>query len=345
MNLLRRHIGRRVAGVGVGVALLVLGLEAPAFAAPVVTAISPTSGPATTATSTGCVVAITGTGFDQPGAFAISTVKFTGSGGINTVSALFHVVSDTEIWTTVPTAALTGSITVSDGDTPPATSNSPVFTITTGASPDPCGPTITGFTPTCGVVGTVVTITGTNLLKTGGDDSTTPVTAPGGGTVLFNPYTSPATHTGVAESPTKLSVNVASTAKTGPIKVTTFAGTGGTATSTGSFTVVTDPALCAPPTPFARSISLSLRKHLVARGKVSVGDGFTDCTASVRVKVQRRVSGRWRTVGRTTTTDTGAYKKQIRDRTGRYRSVATKVTLESGEICPRAVSHVRRHRH
>ncbi len=118
MNLLRRHIGRRVAGVGVGVALLVLGLEAPAFAAPVVTAISPTSGPAqynpaaTPPVTAGCVVAITGTGFDQPGAFAVDTVKFTGATGINTVSATFNVVSDTEIWTTVPATATTGAITV-----------------------------------------------------------------------------------------------------------------------------------------------------------------------------------------------------------------------------------------
>src|SRR6266545_3033102 len=191
MSLFKRQ-ARRVAGVGVGVALLVLGLEAPAFAAPVATAISPTSGPV------GCVVAITGTGFDQPGDFAVATVKFTG-GTINSVSALFHVVSDTEIWTTVPTK-------------------------------------------------------------------------PVGGTVQFNPVaTATASHTGAAESPTTLVVNVPPTAKTGPIKVTTWGTTtltGGTVTSTGSFTVVTDPALCAGAVPFARSISLRLRDALVARGKV-----------------------------------------------------------------------------
>jgi hypothetical protein len=338
MSLFKRYT-RRVAAVGVGVGLLVLGLEAPAFAAPVVGAISPTSGPV------GCVVAITGTGFDQPGAFAVADVEFTGAGGINTVPALFHVVSDAEIWTTVPAGATTGAITVSDGETPPATSNSPVFTITTGASPDPCGPPITGFTPTCGVVGTVVTITGTNLLKTGGDDSTTPVTAPVGGTVLFNPYTSPAVHTGAAESPTTLSVNVPATAKTGPIKVTTFAGTGGTATSTDSFTVVTDPTACAPPTPFARSITLRLRDALVARGKVSAADATAPagCTAAVPVKIQRRVSGHWKTVGKTTTSDTGAYRKKIRNRHGKYRSLAPMVTLESGDVCARARSKVVRH--
>jgi hypothetical protein len=74
-----------------------------------------------------------------------------------------------------------------------------------------------------------------------------------------------------------------------------------------------------------------------------VGDGFTDCAASVPVKVQRRVSGQWRTVGKTTTTDTGAYKKRIRDRAGRYRALAPKFSLASGDVCPSAVSIVRRH--
>ena len=57
MSLGKRHIGRRVAGVGVAVALMVLGLQAPAFADTTVAAVAPTSGPAD------CVVVITGTGF------------------------------------------------------------------------------------------------------------------------------------------------------------------------------------------------------------------------------------------------------------------------------------------
>ena len=125
-------------------------------------------------------------------------------------------------------------------------------------------------------------------------------------------------------------------ATTGKIKVTTPAGT---ATSATDFTVTTV-------TVHSRSITLSLRRHLVARGMVSVGDEFTACVASVPVKIQRRVSGHWKTVGKTTTTDSGAYKKRIRDRAGRYRARATRVTLNDGaDICKRATSPVRRHRH
>ena len=78
------------------------------------------------------------------------------------------------------------------------------------------------------------------------------------------------------------------------------------------------------------------------RGKVSVGDGFTGCAAAVPVKIQRRVSGDWKTVGTTTTTDTGAYKKRIKDRPGKYRSVSRKANLFT-DFCLRAVSPVRRH--
>ena len=45
MTLFKRHMGRRVAAVGVAVALLVLGLATPAYAAvPTITSVTPTSG-------------------------------------------------------------------------------------------------------------------------------------------------------------------------------------------------------------------------------------------------------------------------------------------------------------
>ena len=342
MSLGKRHIGRRVAGVGVAVALMVLGLQAPAFAAPAVSGISPSSGPAD------CAVVITGTGFDQPGSLAVTNVRFTGAGNVlNSVNALFHVVSDTEIWTTVPGAAATGPITLTDGNA--TTNNSGTFTVT---DPGTCAPTITSFTPTCGVVGTVVTITGTNLLLTGGDDSTSPDTDPVGGEVKFNPYSAAAaSHTGAAESPTTLVVNVPSTAVTGPIRVTTFDPTTGTVDSTGAFTVVADPALCAPaePTKHARSISLTLKKHLVAKGVVSSTEdpAFTDCVASVPVKIQRKTKSGWKNVGSATTTDTGSYKKSIKDKPGKYRAIAKKVGLGDPvtDVCSKATSPVRKHSH
>jgi IPT/TIG domain len=175
-------------------------------------------------------------------------------------------------------------------------------------------PTITSFSPTSGPVGTTVTINGTNFT--------------GATSVKFNGVTA----TFIVNSATKITATVPTGATTGRISVTT---PGGTATSTSDFTVTTA---------HLRSITLSLRRHLVARGMVSVeAGGPTTCVASVPVKIQRRSGGSWKTVGKTTTNDTGAYRKRIRDRAGRYRSVAPLITVGT-DTCNRAVSNIVRRR-
>ena len=178
-------------------------------------------------------------------------------------------------------------------------------------------PTITSFTPTAGPVGTTVTITGTNLT--------------GATSVKFNGVTATIT----SNTATQIVTKVPTGATTGPITVTT---PNGTATSATNFTVTVV-------TTHSRSITLTLRKHLIARGKVSVGDAFAACAASVPVKIQRRVSGRWKTVRFTTTSSIGTYSKRIPDKPGRYRSIAGKVVLTAGDICLRDRSPVQRHRH
>jgi hypothetical protein len=175
-------------------------------------------------------------------------------------------------------------------------------------------PTITSFSPTSGPVGATVTINGTNFT--------------GATSVKFNGVTA----TFILNSATKITATVPTGATTGRITVTT---PGGTATSTSDFTVTTA---------HLRSITLSLRRHLVARGVVSVEAGApTTCVASVPVKIQRRSGGSWKTVGKTTTNDTGAYRRRIRDRAGRYRSVAPLITVGT-DTCNRAVSNVVRRR-
>jgi hypothetical protein len=132
----------------------------------------------------------------------------------------------------------------------------------------------------------------------------------------------------------------------GKIQVTTFATAGGTIFSTDAFQV--PPPDCKLAVPFARSITLRLRDALVARGNVTAAAvtpaAPAGCTAAVPVKIQRRrAGGGWRTVGSTTTSDTGGYRKKIRNRHGKYRSLAPKLTLTTGEVCSRAVSKVVRH--
>jgi hypothetical protein len=205
--------------------------------------------------------------------------------------------------------------------------------------PSGCSPTITYFTPCGGAAGDIVTIVGTNLLKSSGMTTAAAV----GGDVRFAPYTDTATHIGTPETPTRLTALVPLGTIDGPIRVSTFndvVGEGAVLSDT-RFEVVPPEVDCFP-LDHARIITLILRRHLVAQGRVSsIEDpAFTDCVASVPVKIKRRVSGRWRTVGKTTTTDTGVYKKRITDRPGKYRSVAPASDQFNG-LCFRAVSPVR----
>jgi hypothetical protein len=120
-------------------------------------------------------------------------------------------------------------------------------------------------------------------------------------------------------------------ATTGKITVTTA---GGTATSATDFTVTG--------VAHARSITLRLRDTLVARGRVTVGDGFAACADTVTVKIQKKKSGHWKTVKNTTTSSTGAYRVNLRNKHGRYRSLAPKVTAGT-DTCSRAVSATQTH--
>jgi IPT/TIG domain len=378
MNLLERHVGKR-ALVRVLVPLvgmtLIVGLTALPASASTVTSFTPTCGPV------GTSVTITGTGFggdvtgvdfngtnqgsfsgvgttqvtaavpsgattgkitvltpnpDTPSAsvFVVgaaaaptitsftpasgpigSTVAITGTNFGCTTAVKFNTTtvtsftlnSATSITATVPTGATTGKISVTN---PISTATSATdFTVV-------AAPTITSFTPTFGPVGTQVEITGTNF------SGTTSVT--------FNNVTA----TFVVNSATQITATVPSTATTGKIKVTT---PGGSATSTTDFTVSkTHP----------RSVTLGLKKHLVAGGAVSVGDGFTACVANVPVKIQRKTSSGWKSVGSTTTDASGSYKKKIKDKPGKYRAKALKVSLNNGvDVCLGDTSPTRKHTH
>jgi len=105
----------------------------------------------------------------------------------------------------------------------------------------------------------------------------------------------------------------------------------GTAVSTTNFTVLL--------TRHDRDISLDLRRHLVAKGSVTAADNLSACYSSVPVKIQRRVSGTWRTIESTRTDGDGSYRVRIADLAGRYRAKAPKVTI-GNDVCVRAISPV-----
>jgi hypothetical protein len=95
-----------------------------------------------------------------------------------------------------------------------------------------------------------------------------------------------------------------------------------------------------------RSVSLTLKKHLIASGTVSVSDGFNACRSNVTVKIQHLKNGVWKTVGTDQTTGTGKYKKAVKDKTGKYRAIAKKEVLNGGDdICVADTSPPRNHHH
>jgi hypothetical protein len=147
----------------------------------------------------GTSVSISGSGF--AGATAVT---FSGA------AAAYTVVSDTQITATVPAGATTGRIgvTAPGGSTTSATD----FTVT---APTPA-PTISGFTPPSGKQGTSVMISGSNFT------GATSVSFSGRGASF------------TVNSATSITATVPNGAKSGPIRVTTPAGT---ATSASSFTV------------------------------------------------------------------------------------------------------------
>jgi len=353
MSLGKRHIGRRVAGIGVGVALMMLGLAAPAYADSAVTAVAPSSGP------TDCVVVVTGTGF-RTFPDAQNTLTFvaptTPTGDVNVTNANWFSNSDTEIWARVPVLSPGTTYTVKLKQ-PSGTNTAGGTFLSTGAAGGPaggCAPTIASFTPTCGSAGAVVTITGTNLLdatnafttNNAGADVFFRSTAAGGETKASQPIPDPS-------SPTSIQAIVPSGVVDGPIRVLTDvdadAATAGLQGVFSTTSFLTPPPDCVEGgTTHARSISFKIKSTGKASGKVSSTEdpAFTECVAAVPVKIQRKTSSGWKTVGKTTTSDTGSYAKKVKNPKGKqkFRALAPKVSLGDPvtDVCTKAKSATRK---
>ena len=247
----------------------------------------------------------------------ITGTGFTGATAVtfNGTPATFTVNLSTQITATVPLGATDGPIAVT---TPGGTDASPLnFDVT--ASPVPL---VLAFLPLRGPVGTSVTITGTGFT--------------GATAVTFNG--TPATFT--VNLSTQITATVPLGATDGPIAVTT---PGGTDASTLDFDVTDATAT----ETHEREVTLALRRHLVASGRVTAQGGFDACEAGATVKVQRRrPGGKWRTVGTDTSNAKGVFRERLKDRPGVYRAIAVRKELNGGnEVCREGRSPRVKHRH
>ncbi len=166
-----------------------------AAGSPTIASFTPSSGPP------GTVVTITGGNFGTT-----SAVAFNG------VTAAFIIDNNTELRATVPSAASSGPISITNAIG--TTASAAIFTVTP--------PTITGFTPDSGPIGATITITGTQF-------ATVSVVRFAGTAASF-----------VIDSPTQIRATVPVGAASGPISVVNPAGSASSATS---FTVILPPTV------------------------------------------------------------------------------------------------------
>ena len=173
--------------------------------APTITSVSPASG------RVGTFVTINGTNFDTL-TLSGNTISFNG------VLANVAGVNATQLFTTVPAGATTGSIQVS---TSGGSATSSTFTVLPPV-------TIAGFSPTSGPVGTTVTITGTQFDSNAANDSV----------IIGNAYANI-----VSATSTQLVVTVSSSANVGSTNTIQVMSDGSAATSAGTFNITTTSAL------------------------------------------------------------------------------------------------------
>ncbi|WP_457192060.1 TolB family protein [Nocardioides sp. P5_E3] len=94
-----------------------------------------------------------------------------------------------------------------------------------------------------------------------------------------------------------------------------------------------------------RTVMLTMRKHLVAKGALSA-TGSPSCARGQRVVLQRRAASAWRRVAAVTTSPNGRFRASVADRAGTYRVTVTASTLDDGwTSCGRARSSTAGHRH
>ena len=101
-------------------------------------------------------------------------------------------------------------------------------------------------------------------------------------------------------------------------------------------------------TTYPRNVSLMLRRHLKAVGRITSSDAnaWGGCFSDVTVQLQRKKDGEWVTLPQEATTDSlGNYKVGLPDRQGTYRAAVAKTQLTAAYRCASTKSVNRTHTH
>ncbi len=184
--------------------------------------------------------------------------------------------------------------------------------------------------------------------------ATTTCGSPGGAVPPTTPPPSPAPSATPTTTPTPTPSTPAPSATPTPTATPTATPTPTptpTPSATPQATPEPTPAPSATPEPtptpteppvYDRSVSLRLRRHLVARGTVAAE--ASHCYDGVPVEIQRKGATGWSVVATTSTGGNGSFRLRIDDRRGRYRAVVHRAESDLG-TCSRAASPRRAHAH
>ena len=101
----------------------------------------------------------------------------------------------------------------------------------------------------------------------------------------------------------------------------------------------------APPeeTVHTRAVSLTLKKRLIAVGKITVPDGFVECAQNQAVKIQKKTPSGFKNVTTTVSGATGSYRATLPNKSGVYRASVARVSAGGSEVCGADLSPTRRY--
>ncbi len=241
------------------------------------------------------------------GAMGVTDVVITGTNFCNATGVTFNSTSATSFavdsGTQITVTVPSGATTGKIAVTTPVSTGISSTDFTVLAEPD-----VTAFAPTRGVVGSLVAVSGSGFT--------------GATAVRFGAI--PAT-TFMVVSDAQITVTVPDGAGTGPISVV---GPAGTSVSSADFTVK-----------HAREVSLTLTGKK-GKGKIRVVDGFAGCASEVPVRLQHLEDHQWHAVAVLLTRVNGSFRAGGLVDPGKYRAIARKATLLSGDVCLKRISHV-----
>ncbi|MGH2710369.1 MAG: trypsin-like serine peptidase [Actinomycetota bacterium] len=91
----------------------------------------------------------------------------------------------------------------------------------------------------------------------------------------------------------------------------------------------------------AMTLTLHLKGHLIASGRMSAMDGYTACAGRAPIRIYIRERARWELVDRTSTHEAGGFRVRIPDVRGTYKAFSPRGSVDDLNHCAATTSSTR----